>query len=538
MSDIQIGQLPLTTSLYDASQLPIETANVTYKIYGTSIKDYVTSLAFLNSAGNITIGNIAYPANLNTSGNVYSNSLIVTGNVYGTLSVATQLGITQTGTLGNLVVAGNITAGNVAGTQIQANTAIFKDIYGNIKTPAQTSITSVGSLIGLTATGDVEFSNSTPSTDTTTGALVVAGGVGIGGNVNVGGYIKTPTPIPESNDTQVATTAWVKSFATAKADLNSPNFTGLPTFPEGTVATTQPPGTNNSKLATTEFVNEANVGLANRVNYLLTSKAPLANPTFTGTVGGITKLMVGLGLVDNTNDASKPVSAPTLSALNLKANIDSPTFTGTVNLPPNTLATTQLAGTSNTAVATTSFVTTALASAVPTGTVLMWPGTSAPSGYLICNGGAVSRTTFASLFLVISTTFGVGDNSTTFNVPNFTNRMPYGPGSSVAIGSAGGSKDAVAVSHNHEFTGSTNLVDLDHNHNETWAGPSGGTNTAARLNYSGPPPVTGGMNQNRFHSHSVTGTSDSGKNLSGGSLGPGTDLNLPPYLGINFIIKT
>lgn len=525
MSDIQIGQLPLTTSLYGNSQLPIETANVTYKIYGTSIKDYVTSLAFLNSAGNITIGNIAYPANLNTSGNVYSNSLIVTGNVYGTLSVATQLGITRTGTLGNLVVTGNVTAGNVAGIQIQANTGIFKDIYGNIKTPAQTSITSVGSLIGLTATGNVEFSNSTSSNDTTTGALVIAGGVGIGGNVNVGGYIKTPTPAPGSNDTQVATTAWVKSFATAKADLNSPTFTGAPVFPSDTTAITQAPGTNNTKLATTEFVNEANVGLANRVNSLLSSKAPLNNPTFSGNVNGITKLMVGLGLVDNTNDASKPVSAPTLSALNLKANIDSPTFTGTVNLPANALATTQPAGTSNTAVATTSFVTTALASAVPTGTILMWSTSSAPSGYLICNGGAIGRTTYASLFSVISTTFGPGDNSTTFNVPNFTNRMPIGPGSLASVGSTGGSKDAVVVAHTHSIT------DPGHFHATNW-------NNINDFNQGGQAPGAEQFPDDIQGTFGInTDTKTTGISLSSEGVS-GTDKNLPPYLGIYFIIKT
>jgi hypothetical protein len=58
--------------------------------------------------------------------------------------------------------------------------------------------------------------------------------------------------------------------------------------------------------------------------------APIANPTFTGTVGGVTKSMVGLGNVDNTTDAGKPVSTATQTALDLKAPLASPTFTGTV----------------------------------------------------------------------------------------------------------------------------------------------------------------------------------------------------------------
>ena len=60
--------------------------------------------------------------------------------------------------------------------------------------------------------------------------------------------------------------------------------------------------------------------------------APIANPTFTGTVAGITKSMVGLGNVDNTTDANKPVSTATQTALDLKASLSSPTFTGTVAL--------------------------------------------------------------------------------------------------------------------------------------------------------------------------------------------------------------
>ena len=59
----------------------------------------------------------------------------------------------------------------------------------------------------------------------------------------------------------------------------------------------------------------------------------IANPTFTGTVGGLTKSMVGLGNVTNTSDADKPVSNAQLAALNAKAPLASPTFTGTVVLP-------------------------------------------------------------------------------------------------------------------------------------------------------------------------------------------------------------
>ena len=72
--------------------------------------------------------------------------------------------------------------------------------------------------------------------------------------------------------------------------------------------------------------------LKTNVDASLNLKANLASPTFTGTVGGITASMVGLGSVDNTSDSSKPVSTFQQTALNLKANLEGPTFTGTVRV--------------------------------------------------------------------------------------------------------------------------------------------------------------------------------------------------------------
>ena len=75
---------------------------------------------------------------------------------------------------------------------------------------------------------------------------------------------------------------------------------------------------------------------ASTITTALGTKAPSESPTFTGTVAGITKSMVGLSNVDNTTDAGKPVSTATQTALDLKANLSGPTFTGTVVLPSTT----------------------------------------------------------------------------------------------------------------------------------------------------------------------------------------------------------
>jgi hypothetical protein len=79
-------------------------------------------------------------------------------------------------------------------------------------------------------------------------------------------------------------------------------------------------------------------GVTSSIQTQLDAKAPTASPTFTGTVSGITKSMVGLGNVDNTSDANKPVSTATQTALDLKANLASPTFTGTVTVAASGIA--------------------------------------------------------------------------------------------------------------------------------------------------------------------------------------------------------
>lgn len=80
---------------------------------------------------------------------------------------------------------------------------------------------------------------------------------------------------------------------------------------------------------------------------------------------------------------------------------------------------------------------------VPTGGMLPYGGSAAPSGYLLCDGSAVSRSTYSALFTVLGTAYGAGDGSTTFNVPDMRGRSPLGSGTgsgltSRSIGQNGG----------------------------------------------------------------------------------------------------
>jgi len=229
----------------------------------------------------------------------------------------------------------------------------------------------------------------------------------------------------------------------------------------------------------------------------------LTNPLPAGSGGtGISSLGTGVATALGQN-----VTGSGGAVLATSPSIASPTLTGTPIAP------TAAAGTNTTQVATTAFV---LANSAPTGGLIMWGTGTAPSGWLLCAGAAVSRTTYAALFAVIGTTFGVGDGSTTFTLPNYTNRMPYG----TTVAATGGSADAVVVSHTHTAT----VTDPGHAH-------SGGA-TGALL------PVNNVPYYN-FNQQGNTGSQVTGISVSNSTEGvSGTNANLPPYLGINFIIKT
>jgi microcystin-dependent protein len=75
--------------------------------------------------------------------------------------------------------------------------------------------------------------------------------------------------------------------------------------------------------------------------------------------------------------------------------------------------------------------------AVPKGIILPYSGQGTPEGYLFCDGSAVSRETYADLFAVIGTTYGSGNGSTTFNVPNIIDKTVWGSSTSGVVKSAG-----------------------------------------------------------------------------------------------------
>jgi hypothetical protein len=159
------------------------------------------------------------------------------------------------------------------------------------------------------------------------------------------------------NDSNYATT--ITNALSLKAPLASPTFTGTVAgitktmvglgSVDNTTDAAKPISTATqtaldlklaSATAATTYETITNVAL----------KAPIASPTFTGTVAGITSTMVGLGNVDNTSDANKPVSTATQTALDLKATLASPALTGIPTAP------TAISSTNTTQIATTAYV--------------------------------------------------------------------------------------------------------------------------------------------------------------------------------------
>ena len=229
-----------------------------------------------------------------------------------------------------------------------------------------------------------------------------------------------------------------------------------------------------------------------------------------------------------------------------------------------------------------------------TGEVRMWAGSSAPTGWLFCDGAAVSRSTYSALFGITSTAFGIGDGSSTFNVPDMKGRMPVG----VGTGTGGGAEDAdgstvpsggaalvarslgewsgsevlstaqlaahTHTSAGHTHTGPSHTHTVSHNHSASSNTTGNHNHTLSQTHLGGPDPVvtnrvkvggqlnygTAPLNDAGNHSHSITvdtanpttsasGTGNTGSTTPGatGSTGSGSKFT-PPIMCINFIIKT
>lgn len=129
----------------------------------------------------------------------------------------------------------------------------------------------------------------------------------------------------------------------------------------------------------------------------------------------------------------------------------------------------------------------------PVGSLMPYAGATAPTGWLLCDGSAVSRSTFGNLFAVCGTTYGAGNGTTTFNLPDLRGRVPVGLDASQTEfdtrGEAGGAKThtlntSQLPSHSHTLSGASTSSEGAHSHTATTSGGSH-THTASASDHSG-----------------------------------------------------
>jgi microcystin-dependent protein len=174
---------------------------------------------------------------------------------------------------------------------------------------------------------------------------------------------------------------------------------------------------------------------------------------------------------------------------------------------------------------------------IPTATIVPWSTSSVPTGFLECDGAAVSRSTYSALFTAVGTTYGAGDGSSTFNVPNLQDNVAMGKSGTKALASTGGA-NTVAVTPAGNVGGSTANASLStaqlasHSHTVDGGLFPGGTNRAnavsntTALNHQ---VSSSSVGSGTGHSHNMSAT------FTGTAANPSV---LQPYLTVIYIIKT
>jgi microcystin-dependent protein len=168
---------------------------------------------------------------------------------------------------------------------------------------------------------------------------------------------------------------------------------------------------------------------------------------------------------------------------------------------------------------------------IPTATIVPWSDSSIPSGFLECNGQAVSQSTYADLFAIIGTTYG-DPGGGNFNVPDLQDNVPVGKSNNKSLASTGGA-NTVSVTATGNVGGSTANATLStpqlasHSHPGGGAAGFGSPTNGNGRNFN--PAGTGSSGGGGGHSHNMSA------NFSGDTANPSV---LQPYLTIIYIIKT
>lgn len=171
----------------------------------------------------------------------------------------------------------------------------------------------------------------------------------------------------------------------------------------------------------------------------------------------------------------------------------------------------------------------------PPGVVLGYGGAAAPDGWLLCDGAAVSRSTYAALFAVLGTTYGPGDGSTTFNVPDLRGRTAVGAGAGPGLttrtrGQMFGAETLPAHTHGAGTLATSAAGGHDHLYRSGVGSNSHGVAAGTGNGAPWDPVHSRQTNPVADHTHTITGST--------GSTGTGSHGVMQPSTVVNYIIKT
>jgi microcystin-dependent protein len=405
----------------------------------------------------------------------------------------------------------------------------------------------------------------------------------------------------------------------------SPTFIGTVTLPSDQIllgnqtTTTQAPGSNNTRIATTAFVaaaiaaligtapgvldtlGEISDAINDDANLYTTLTAAIAakisdtayGPSWDGvtTIGpsknavydkietlataiaaAVSDTAYGAGWDGVTTIA--PSKNAVYDQMELRAPKASPTFTGTAPVIPDASAATHAM---NRQSADARYIlATSFDQLAPPGAIVPYAGATAPTGWLLCDGSAVSRATYPALHAILKDAagantypYGSGDGSTTFNLPNFKGRIPVGRDATQTefdvMGETGGAKSrtlttAELPAHSHTIGGSTGAGSAHshgvgtlatatggaHTHNIGWQGSVAGATNGVFIDYFNNKSHDGAnvMDTHNGHTHTITGATatesahtHSLPATTGTSAAASSYSQMPPYITVNYIIK-
>jgi len=523
-----------STTLADADRVVVNDAGTMKQVALTDFETYfegaldtlsnVTTVGALNS-GSITsgFGNV----------DVGSSNLTATGTVSLGATSFNDNAITNVGDIALDSISADGTDINVAVSDNSATAFTIKqgsDNYLVIDTGNSSESISIGTGVSGTAISIGHGTSETTVNDNLT----------VTGNLTVSGHTTT---VSTSNTTVEDNLLELNSGATSNANdsgiIIERGSTGdnavmlwdesADKFAFGTTTATADSTGNITYTAAGLTLGSVDVDNINVDGNAITSTNTDGNiaitPNGTGEVD-ISKVDIDSGAIDGTTIGANSAAAGTFT--NLTASTDLTLASGAT--VTGILDEDNFASDSATALATQqsikAYIASQLTASVPAGVISPYAGASAPTGYLLCYGQAVSRTTYADLFSAISTTYGIGDGSSTFNLPDLRGRVVAG-------------QDDMGGTSADRLTNQTGGIDGD------TLGATGGsethTLTLAQIpsHFHGLDLLTADPDVNNNTQSFSTSSGGSGGERLTDSRGSGTaHNNVQPTIILNYIIKT